>query len=514
MPTLSDSKPASTELTGGAGFTYEDTVVAYYLASLLRRERAAGQTGFVTSVATQQQQSHGNPMDDLVVEFADAGLKRVLSLQIKRSVTISGAASNDEFRGIIKAAVETQALGSFTNGADACGFVVEHVTADTIRSLTRLIDWAKASTAGADFEARFLPTGNAAEDERSLRSGLLGVIAAANADEEITFYSHFVGLHLHGLEEGGLLRTEVVNRLQEIIAANEDGQDVLLFDRLCRIAREGSGKAAKWTRASLLAQLRGTVKLKVIPYFGDDIKRLNTYSLEALNVVSENVDNFHVEREGCQQDVARQLDQRRIVSINGLPGCGKSAVLKRFALKASAVGPILFLKNDRIPGTGWTTFATSLGLSHTDIVQLLLEVGSTGTPILFIDGIDRIRPDQQGVIVDLVNAIQSDPNLINWRVLVTSRDQGLEAFRAWFPPGLYANTGIGRCYCPAVLGPGSGAARSVKAASSEVAFRQPSCSGRSASPLLCSSPCPLHSRRHRASNRSGLDFSLVGASRP
>ena len=320
---------------------------------------------------------------------------------------------------------------------------MEHVTADTFRSMTRLIDWAKASTAGVDFEVRFLPTGTAAGGERNLRNGLLPVIGAANADEEISFYQHFVALHLLGLEEGGVLRTEVVNRLQEIIAVNEDGQDILLFDRLCRIAREGSGKATKWTRASLLAQLRGAVRLKVIPCLGDDINRLSAYSLEALNVVSEKVDDFHVEREGLQQDVAEQLDQHRVVSIGGLPGCGKSAVLKRFAQKASSAGPILFLKNDRITGTGWSTFAASLSLSNTDAVQLLLEIGSTGTPILFVDGIDRIRPDQQGVIVDLINAIQSEPNLSNWKVLVSSRDQGLEAFRAWFPPVMYANTGIG-----------------------------------------------------------------------
>jgi ATPase family associated with various cellular activities (AAA) len=442
MASSSDSKPASTELTGGAGFSYEDTVVAYYLSSLLRRERAAGQTGFVTSVAVQRQ-GHGNPMDDLVVEFDDVGTKRVLGLQIKRSVTISGAASNEEFGGIIAAAVKTQALGSFTKGADMCGFIVEDVAAATFRNLTRLIGWAKASTASADFEARFLATGTAAADERNLRSGLLPVIGAANADEEVSFYQHFIALLLHSLEEGGVLRTEVVNRLQEIIAVNEDGQDVLLFDRLCRIAREGSGKATKWTRASLLAQLRGAVRLKVIPYLGDDINRLNAYSLEVLNVVSEKVDDFHVEREGLQQDVAKQLDQHKVVSIGGLPGCGKSAVLKRFAQKASTAGPILSLKNDRITGSGWSTFAASLGLSNADAVQLLLEIGSAGTPILFLDGIDRIRPDQQGVIVDLVNAIQREPNLSNWKVLVSSRDQGLEAFRAWFPPAMYANTGIG-----------------------------------------------------------------------
>jgi hypothetical protein len=31
----------STEIAGGAGFTYEDAVVAYYLAALLREDRAA-----------------------------------------------------------------------------------------------------------------------------------------------------------------------------------------------------------------------------------------------------------------------------------------------------------------------------------------------------------------------------------------------------------------------------------------------------------------------------------------
>ena len=135
---------------------------------------------------------------------------------------------------------------------------------------------------------------------------MLRVIGAANADEEISFYPHFVAFHFDGLEEDGVLRTEIVNRLQEIITANEDGQDVLLFDRLCRIAREGSGKATKWTRVSLLAQLRGAIRLNVIPYLGDDINRLNAYSLEVLNVVSEKVDDFHVEREGLQQKVAKQ----------------------------------------------------------------------------------------------------------------------------------------------------------------------------------------------------------------
>jgi hypothetical protein len=160
----SEEKPASPELTGGEGFNYEAAVVAYYLAQLLRRERAAGQAGFVTSVAVQRK-GHGNPMDDLVVEFDDAGAKRVLGLQVKKSVTISGAPTNNEFRGVITDAVKTQAIGTFAKDADKCGFVVDAVTPGTLRTLKHLIDWANAGAGTSDFETYFAPTGTAGQDE-------------------------------------------------------------------------------------------------------------------------------------------------------------------------------------------------------------------------------------------------------------------------------------------------------------------------------------------------------------
>jgi hypothetical protein len=380
-------------------------------------------------------------MDDVIVGLNDAGTDKSLELQVKRSVTISGA--DTQFKEIVAAAVKTQAAPIFVKNSDASGFVVEHVTETTFRSLSRLITKAKASPDVHDFEQYFAPDGTAGSDDRKLRGALLTLTNAANLDEEVSFYRHFTALHLTGLEDGGALRLEIVNRLQEIVAGNIDGQDILFFDRLCRIAREGAATAAKWTRASLLAQLKGSVRLKVAPDFSDDIQRLNAASLDALSDVSETVDDFHVARDGLQEKVAQQLEKHRVVSIGGLPGCGKSAVLKHFAANAAKSGPILFLKNDRLLGTGWTTFATALGLHHASVSDLLAEVGATGTPILFIDGIDRIRPDQQHIVTDLIRAIEADSNLRHWKVLATSRDQGLEAFRNWFPQKFYTAKGMG-----------------------------------------------------------------------
>ena len=111
-------RATSTELTGGAGFTYADTIVAYYLSALLREEHAAGQEGTVTSVAVEQK-GHGHPMDDLVVEFDDGGKQRVLGLQVKRQLTISAAATNDDFRQIVLAAQATRSDTEYRQERDA-----------------------------------------------------------------------------------------------------------------------------------------------------------------------------------------------------------------------------------------------------------------------------------------------------------------------------------------------------------------------------------------------------------
>ena len=432
----------SPELTGGAGFTFEDTVVAYYLAALLRQERAAGQEGIVTRVAVQQK-GQGHPMDDVIVEFNHGDARRRLSLQVKRSITISAAASNTDFREIMAGAVATRTTPDFQPDLDVYGFAVEHVSADRFRNFERLIEWDKSSPTGEDFVRRFIEGGAAGTVERRLRDALSTLIEAESPEDEAAFYRQFAALKLDSLMDGGALRTEIVNRLQELVVSDEDDQGLLLFDRLCRIAREGAGTARIWTRQKLLSQLRGTVRLKVIPNYQADVDRLQIFSSAGMTDVSEKIAGYRVERPTLEKKIRDRLDEHRLVNISGLPGCGKSAMLKRIASGAAANGPILFLKADRLEGTSWQTFMVTLGVRHSVIADLLAEIGFAGTPVLFIDGIDRIKPDQKGIITDILRAIEANESLSNWKVLASSRDQGLEAYRTWFPATFYSDTGIG-----------------------------------------------------------------------
>ena len=310
-------KATSTELTGGTGFTYEDTVVAYFLTALLRGERAAGQSGIVESVAVQQS-GNGHPMDDLVVQFKDHTGFRTLALQAKRSLRIT--AGNADFNKIMTAAVATRSSETF-NEEYLYGFAVEHVAMERYRALDRIIKWANASSTTEDFEQRFINDGAAAEAERALRTELKPLTGATNAHAEANFYRQFIALKMEGLEEAGVLRTEQINRLQELVAANEDGLDVLLFDRLCRIARDAAGSAKTWTRITLLAQLRGVVRLRISPSYAQDIRLLHAFSMEGVEDIAENIDDFHVSRPAPINNVREKLSETRLVNITGLPGC-------------------------------------------------------------------------------------------------------------------------------------------------------------------------------------------------
>ncbi|MEA2908969.1 MAG: hypothetical protein QOJ15_1050, partial [Bradyrhizobium sp.] len=430
----------STELAGGTGFTYEDTVVAYYLAALLREDRAAQDGGIVRSVAVQQD-GHGYPMDDVIVERERDGVISTLGLQAKRKIRIG--LGDKDFVDILERAVATRAAASFDAAHDVYGFAVEYVAAGRLRTLHRLIEWAKASPSGEHFAARFSPGGSAAIAERKMRDELRPALKVASPQNERDFYAQFVALELGGLTPGAPLRTEVVNRLQELMASNEDGQDLLLFDRLCRIARDGAGTAQKWTRASLLGQLQGAVRLKVAPNYQHDMDLLTEFSRAGMAEVSEEIAGFRVERPKLEEEIRERLTQTRLVNLTGLPGCGKSAMLKRIASQDAAKGPLLFLKSDRLEGKSWLAFATTLNLRHTAIADLLAEIGAAGTPVLFIDGIDRVRPDHRGVINDILLVIETEERLASWKVLATSRDQGVEPYRTWFPASFYRGTGIG-----------------------------------------------------------------------
>ena len=439
-PTVTADNSASTELTGGSGFTFEDSVVGWFLAALLLRHTAAGTPGEVVRVAVQQRAA-GQPLDDVVVDTTDAQGKRRISLQVKKSLTISAAARNRHFRQIIADCRATRADPDFRVGYDAYGVAVQSVAVGRGRAFRRILELAGASTSAGEFVQRFEGPGATSIEQRKVRNDLRPLIA--DTDEgEWDFYLHFIMLDFAGLEPGGPLKSTIGSSLDSAIATGSAGSGAALFSTLCRAARVGAGGGKVWTRPVLLLDVSSQFRLRGIPAFADDLETISRLTSTAVAEISDEAGGHHVDRSTAVERAFELLKTYRLVNITGLPGCGKSAILRNCAERLTN-GPVLFLKSDLLNCSDWQEYAVAKGLDNRDPVELLTEIGATGSAILFVDGIDRIPPPNRAIVKDLMRAIIDEPALQQWRVLVSSRNQGMEPFRVWVPADLHKGSGIG-----------------------------------------------------------------------
>lgn len=171
-------------------------------------------------------------------------------------------------------------------------------------------------------------------------------------------------------------------------------------------------------------------KLKAMGLEGD-LKKLVESAKSYANLIPDDIGGTHLNRHGLIEGLNSKLAAARLVQIRGLPGSGKSALIKHAVKRAIERGPALFLKAEQLEGNSWISYAASQGLSGVPLEQLLVEVGAAGTPILFIDAIDRVEKEQQPIILDVIRVIVESPQLSDWRVVVSLRDTGIEVLRNW-----------------------------------------------------------------------------------
>jgi hypothetical protein len=62
---------------------------------------------------------------------------------------------------------------------------------------------------------------------------------------------------------------------------------------------------------------------------------------------------------------------------------------------------------------------------------LLSQIEKVGTPVIFIDAIDRTEKEQQPIILDIIRTIIQSPELANWRIIASLRDTSVDALQHW-----------------------------------------------------------------------------------
>ena len=438
----------SSELTGGAGFTFEGTVVATYLASLLIEGAPRGLPGKKTVRVAVQQAAFEQPLDDLVVDAnALDGSAARISVQIKSSLTISAARSSTQFREIVGNAWRTVRHVDFRDGVDRVGAAVGSVSDAAAHALERVCELARSSATAEIFDNRFLPgagTGQRLRETVRIFRTILNETTGDPVPEESVYrlLRHFTMLRFDLLHEGARDEATTAETLRPGLHPDDASKADDLWYRLKVIAQQAAGRAGDFTRSTLLEHLGGRFRLAGAPSLRGDAERLGAAAALALNDIGATIEGIEVERTGLIALAEQAANSRRFVQFLGLPGSGKSAVLRAVAISRSAIGSVVVLKSDRLAGRSWLEYATSIGLNSTNLELLLLELTATGSPTLIVDGLDRIELVHRGVVTDLVNTILRSPALTEWRIMVSLRDSGSEPLRTWLPDDLFRHGGV------------------------------------------------------------------------
>lgn len=197
-------------------------------------------------------------------------------------------------------------------------------------------------------------------------------------------------------------------------------------------AREGAAVSRVFDRPAVVRDVSRHARLGVAPSLTSDLAVLADLARAGLAGIPDAVGGVHVARPALLERIDGALRSSRLVQVRGLAGSGKSVVLRTHAGRALGGGAALFLRGDQLEGRSWRAFAMSVGLSTAPLRSLLAEVGATGTPVLYVDGVDRIELAQQPVVAELFGLLASDPDLADRRVVVTGPTRLLKAY--FHPP--------------------------------------------------------------------------------
>ena len=286
------------------------------------------------------------------------------------------------------------------------------------------------------FDARFAQAGNASEDIKAVKNDVVALLeetkgAPCTSEEVHQFLAHFVLIQFDFLRERATDPPDTINRIRERLASDEVAKAPLVWSRAVQLARASAGKSGQFDRARLVRSLSSVARLRGATSFRLDLDKLTELAKSYANLIPDDVGGTKLDRTSLLENLDLKLTSARVVQIRGLPGSGKSVVVRRAVQRALERGPLLFFKAGQLEGISWISYARSQGLSGAPLEQLLVEVGAAGTAILFIDAIDRIEKEHQPVIIDVIRAIVESPLLDNWRVVVSLRDTGIEVLRNW-----------------------------------------------------------------------------------
>jgi len=415
---MTDKKNASPELTGGAGSTYECRVVALYLSYLILEGMPRGVQNGVCKKVSVQRASIDAPLDDIkITVLRNDGEICKFDAQIKRSLTISSAVKNINFRDIILNAWKTVKKEEFNKGIDRVSGITDDISKTSFRKFRQLTEAARYSHNENEFIQKINTLNNYSKEVRNYLSDIKKIIKRKDgvepSHEEVwLLLKHFVLLQIDVMGEGAKERDFIIENLRLALPKDQIAEN--LFNTLEVIARDMSAVSGSVDKACLEDNLAGrfamsSPSLNIINIL-PDFKYAAQLDLDGFfnesYIIKNNIfidieikkDNKYVALEYFE--ALELIKNKENILIEAEPGTGKSTTL----LNISQI--ILDNETDIVP---IIIPLPQLAISKQGIIQTILNrnsftafteekirvLASKGSIVLMLDGWNELSAEQR-----------------------------------------------------------------------------------------------------------------------
>ena len=340
----------------------------------------------------------------------------------------------------MRAAWETEESSDFEPGYDRFGLAIGLYSKNVDEHYQTVLSWARNSVSTDDFLSRVSRQRLSSQTQRSfvslVRNKLNECAGRSVSDEELwNFLRAMVILYFDFQREGSRDQSHVVEMLRHSIPP-DGGNASNLFQELVGYAAESDRTAGSHNRETLVQRLHtGGYRLLPAADCRPDLERLREHAGFVLNDIRTDINGLQLNRVEVVTEAQEEARTATLLELTGPPGAGKSAVLKALVEARKGEGPVMVLAGARITGTGWDGLASQLRL-ESSLKDLLSALGSTASPCLFIDGVDRI--DENGprmAVNDLIRGLaEAEEDGIrpeSWTVVVTAREENLQDLHSW-----------------------------------------------------------------------------------
>jgi hypothetical protein len=448
-------KKAPVQVTGGAGFRYENSVAARFLLDLLGGTNALGvDFGRITRIDWQARDV-GWLADDLVIACKPSRGDRTAALSIKSSQQVTRAGFPGDFVKIAWAqwlGIKTErklrdsndtivlVTGSLAHDVkDAwSNFLHDALPTAPERMVARLSQFAADDGSQSSAIHRALFESFSCPKELQSNSDTGNVVA-------IQLMCRVRLLHLDYEAAPSWDHARALADCQPLLRSGDAAEAEGLWGRLIGIADAKRPAGGSIDLPQLLAELRGEFEFRDHPDYRGDAEVLERLSRDLMADVRNQIAGLPaLPRVSDRARVQDYLDQHRACLLVGESGCGKSALAKEIG--RARYRRVVWIAENTLDYDTAAEFERGIVISH-PLVEILTVL--TEPCVVVFDGIERYSPRALRLASRFMQDLLADAGPQHVHVLVTAQFEAAEWLIRRFiefgvPPSLHTATPIDR----------------------------------------------------------------------